>query len=412
MTATIDYVLLPHLRKSDGTNFIRLRVTQNRRSRYIKTNILVEPEDLTRSGNLRNKGKEELAMEEVKRWRRVADTIPASILAEMDVEDVSRYIKLKLSDSDMFRLDFVEFGRRAASKLKPSTGKAYNTALNCLVRYFGHHPDISEITVRAMRGFEDYIRNEGKAEGRCAAKKTAAVSQYLVLVRSLYRMARKEYNDPDLGQMRIPVDIFEYYDIPKPPVADHRDIPAEWVQLMIDQRPELVGSERVAVDTFLLSFGLMGMNAEDMHNARERMKDGVIHYYRTKTTDRKDDRAEMFVRVEPCIARIMAEYEGKDRLFDYGRRYADTKSMSHCINKGLDKWARRNGLKRFTFYAARHTWATLGASKAIGVDFQLITEGLCHSSGMSRVDRVYIRKDWERVWDANAKVLGLFRWDV
>jgi hypothetical protein len=39
-----------------------------------------------------------------------------------------------------------------------------------------------------------------------------------------------------------------------------------------------------------------------------------------------------------------------------------------------------------------------------------VTEGLTHSDGSRQMDKVYIRKDWERVWDANAKVLGLFDW--
>jgi hypothetical protein len=40
----------------------------------------------------------------------------------------------------------------------------------------------------------------------------------------------------------------------------------------------------------------------------------------------------------------------------------------------------------------------------------MITEGLSHSDASRKMDMVYIRKDWERVWDANVKVLGLFKW--
>ena len=39
-----------------------------------------------------------------------------------------------------------------------------------------------------------------------------------------------------------------------------------------------------------------------------------------------------------------------------------------------------------------------------------MTEGLCHVDNARKMDNVYIRKDWERVWDANAKVLALFDW--
>ena len=409
MAVTIDYVILPHLKKENGTNFIRLRVTHKRKSKYIKTNISIEPEDLTRSGNLKNKGKEDLADAEVRKWRRIVDAMPTFSLDDMDVGDVVKCIKGKLSD-DVFRLDFVEFSLGQIVKMKPATGKAYTTALNCLVRYFGHSPDVSEITVRAMQGFEDFIRNEGKLQGKGGKGKTTAVSQYPTLIGALFRKARKMYNEPDTGQMRIPNDVFEYYTPPKPPPSKPKAIPAEWVQMMIDQRKGLQGRERTAIDAFLISFCLMGMNAEDMHGAKEKPKDGIIHYFRTKTTDRKDDRAEMFVRIEPCLREIMSDYIGKDMLFDFGKRYASTKNMSHCVNRGLALWIKRNGLEHFTFYAARHTWATLGASKSVGVDLALVTEGLSHSDASRKMDMVYIRKDWERVWDANAKVLGLFDW--
>jgi integrase len=80
------------------------------------------------------------------------------------------------------------------------------------------------------------------------------------------------------------------------------------------------------------------------------------------------------------------------------------------VNVGLRQWIARNKLEDFTFYSARHTWATLGASKQVGVDVAMITEGLSHSDASRKMDMVYIRKDWERVWDANAKVLDLFKW--
>jgi hypothetical protein len=46
----------------------------------------------------------------------------------------------------------------------------------------------------------------------------------------------------------------------------------------------------------------------------------------------------------------------------------------------------------------------------VGVDVAMITEGLSHSDASRKMDMVYIRKDWERVWDANVKVLDLFDW--
>lgn len=398
---TVDYVILPHLKKKDGSNFIRMRITHQRKSRYIKTAIAIEPSDLSRSGSLKHKGKEDLAVAERKKIRDIISELPTFSQDAMSVDDVVRYVEDKLAQEKVFRLDFIEFGMAQTAKMKESTGKAYRTALNAWTRYRDRPTDISDITTKSLRGFEESLKKEGKHN---------AASQYLTLMASLYRRAMKLYNEPDVGMMRIPVDVFEYYDIPKKPAVEHRDISPDIIQLMIDQREVLEGMERTAVDAFLISFCLMGINAEDMYNAAEPAKGGIIHYFRTKTTNNRDDRAEMYVRIEPCLEPIIRPYLAKKRLFNYADRYSKTNSMQHVVSKGLSKWIERNKLEDFSFYAARHTWATMAASKKADLDSSMVTEGLCHSGG-NKMDKIYVRKDWEKLWDANAKVLSLLRWE-
>lgn len=420
MAITVDYVILPHLKKEDGTNFIRLRITHKRKSKYIKTNISVTAEDLTRSGNLKNQGKGDLADAEVKKWRKVVDKMPTLAQDEMDVAEVVGYIKAKIVEEEVFRLNFAEYGLGIAKEKKDATAGYYQSAMACLCRFFGHEPDISEITVRSMRDFEAFIRSEKRKayspkKGEIVeykgkkSRSESTVVKYISVMKSVYRSARKAFNEPDKGLMRIPVDVFEYYDVPVAPPAEHRNIPADWVQMMIDQRKDLQGRERLAVDSFLISFGLMGINAVDMYKCAM-AKDGVVHYFRTKTTEKKADRAEMYVRIEPCIDVLIRDYSGKSRMFDFCDRYISHRQFTHALNIGLRQWIARNKLEDFTFYSARHTWATLGASKQVGVDVAMITEGLSHSDASRKMDMVYIRKDWERVWDANVKVLSLFDW--
>ena len=417
MAVTVSYVILPHLRKEDGTNLVRIRITHNRKSKYLKTNITLEPSDFTRTGNLKNQGKIDLADDEVRDIRRIVDAMPTSATDEMDVEDVVRYIKAKRADGEGFRLNFASYGISLAEKMKPGTGKNYIVAMRCLVRYFGHEPDISEITVRAMRGFEEFIRKEKKmvyhvdkgiVEGD-GTKSERAVNMYTGAVRAIYKKARIEFNDPDLGIMRIPVDIFEYYKVPRVPASKHRDIPAERVQMMIDQRPSLDGRERMAVDAFLLSFGLMGMNAADLYSCT-RINAGVVEYNRQKTAGRRDDEALMRVRIEDCIKEIAEGFMGAKTAFSFCERYSTQGVFVSALNKGLKAWCDRNKVEEFTFYSARHTWATLARSKRCGIDKSVVSECLCHIDPSSRVDDIYIRKDWEVLWDANAKVLELFQW--
>lgn len=403
MAVTYSPVVLPHLRKEDGTNFIRIRITHQRKSKYIKTAISVTPEDLTRSGALKHQGKIDLARDEIKKMRAITDEIPTFTLADMNVDEVVGYIKAKLSQGKKFSLDFIAYGLEEAAKQKRGTGSCYVTSLNCFREYFGHNPDINEITLADIKNFEEFAKER--------APRT--VMQYMAHIKAIYTRAYKRFNEPDRGIIRIPVNVFDYYEMPKKPTYMHRDIPPEWIQLMIDQRKGLRKAQRVAVDTFLISFCLMGMNAEDMHNALEKPKNGIIHYYRTKTKDVRDDQAEMFIRIEPCLEEIIEDYLGKNRLFNYCERFSTTGTMTACINRGLYKWYEKNRLPYkkgvHSFYSARHTWGTLAGSQEAGIDSKHITEGMCHAPS-NKMDKVYVRTDWRNVWDANAKVLSLLNW--
>ena len=54
MSVTINPVIREHLWKDDGTNFVRIRVTHKRKSRFIKSNIVVTKSDLTRAGDIKS----------------------------------------------------------------------------------------------------------------------------------------------------------------------------------------------------------------------------------------------------------------------------------------------------------------------------------------------------------------------
>jgi hypothetical protein len=279
------------------------------------------------------------------------------------------YIKAKILEKESFRLNFVEYGLKFAGEKKDATAGYYRSAMACLCRFFGHEPDISEITVKSMRDFEAFVRSEKRKayspkkdkivedKGK-KLRAESTVVKYITVMKAVYRSARKAFNEPDQGLMRIPVDVFEYYDVPVAPPVEHRDIPAEWVQMMIDQRKDLQGRERLSVDAFLISFCLMGINAVDMYKCAK-AKDGIVHYFRTKTTDKKADKAEMYVRIEPCIEALIRDYSGKSTQFDFSDRYISHRQFTHALNIGLRQWIARNKLEDFTFYSARHTWATL-----------------------------------------------------
>lgn len=421
MSTTIKPILLDHHWKDDGTNFYRVLLIHNRQKKYIKTNVLVTKEDLNRSGRVTTLSVLTKIDKLVTDMREIVSDVNLYKLESMTVDEVVDYIEAKMKGPEKFVLDFVEFGYKVAEKKSEGNAKTYYVALNALVRFFnGRHPDISEITVRNLRAFEEYIQEEDvvKVDWRSGRQKTIkkkkggrAASLYLSNLRHIYKCARMEFNDPDLGLFPIPTDPFEYYSVPKTPASKHRDIPVEVIQKMLDTRKNYSGRQRMAIDAFLISFGLCGINAADMFSCEKPKKGGVLHYYRQKTTNRRDDGAEMWVKIHPCINDIMKDYVDVVRCFDYYTRYADKDVFTTALNQGLRLWQKKEGIEEsFTFYSARHSWATIGRSKRCNIDAKIITAGLCHVDDGNRVDDIYVKFDWEQLWDAQKKILDVFKW--
>ena len=54
--------------------------------------------------------------------------------------------------------------------------------------------------------------------------------------------------------------------------------------------------------------------------------------------------------------------------------------------------------------------ATLAANQA-GIDIARVDEMLNHSDSTLKLARVYIERDYSVLWEANRKLLSLFKWD-
>lgn len=421
MSVTIKHILLDHQWKADGTNFVRIRITHNRKSKYIKTNILVDRKtDLGRTGKITNLTILNAIDDQVRKMRAIVAEINSFELQRMSVDQVVKRIEDGFKVPDKFVLDFVEYGYKIAAKKAAGTQKGYHVALNALIRFFnGKHPDISEITSKKLYAFEEYIKGEkvvkvnwrtGESKTIVKSKGKRAAGLYLSCIRHIYKSARKEFNEPESNLFPIPNDPFEYYSVPKAPASKHKNIKPEVIQLMINTRKELTGRIRMAVDTFLISFGLCGINAKDLYVCGKPKKKSVLCYQRSKTKERRDDGAWMWVKIHPCIKAIMKDYLGDDRGFDYSKRYASDEIFTTALNAGLRIWIKRYKQEDFTFGSARHSWASIGSSKLCKIDKRVITAGMCHVEEGNRVDDIYINFDWELLWDAQKKILDVFDW--
>jgi integrase len=155
------------------------------------------------------------------------------------------------------------------------------------------------------------------------------------------------------------------------------------------------------------------MNSVDMYYANIQKQD-IIIYNRRKTEGRRNDSAEMHVKIENCISQLILKYRdpGGNKLFNFNSHYATPFNFNKALNKGLKQIGKILGIESLEFYAARHSWATIARLSAVGIDKATVHESLNHVDNEMKVTDIYIDRDWSVIWNANKKVLELFDWKM
>ena len=402
-TPTLKEVILPQHRRADGSYSVKIRLTHNRGVKYLPTMEVAKVGDYDKRLKITSRSILRRLLDQMDEIDAVIKKVNIFRLQSMDVHELADYINKELSRKEVFKLDFIDFAYKFISGKKKGSANNYRTAINSFKAFMNCEAlDISMITSSLMRKYEAHLVQKHGKDAR-------AISLYTSSIGAIHAKARAMYNDNECGDVYIR-NPFEFYTPPKQKPAPKRTLEKETIQKLIDIRTSLQGSQRFAVDMFLLSFCLMGTNVPDLYYATMR-DDNTIHYNRTKTKDRRYDKAEMLIRVEDVARVLFQEYKdtGKDRTFNLYQIYSSYITIGRICNSGLKEVAKKINVKPFTMYAARHTWATLAYE--IGIPMDIINDCLCHVDVKMAVTNIYIRKDWERLWEANRKVLGEFRWE-
>lgn len=402
-TTTLTPIIIRHHIKKDGSVNVKIRITHNRKSRYLPSDETAEKEHYnSRTLVIKDNSMNRRLNKLIEKMENAIKKIDMFERDEMDVEALVNKMKFYMNADESFELDFIEYGRSFASLRSKYSGCNYTTALNSFCRFLEKDSiDISEITSSLMRRYEEYLV---KKHGQGAR----AVSLYTSALAAIHADARRKFNNEEIDDVKIK-NPFQYYKPPKQNIAKKRGVEPETIQKLISIRKSLSPLHKYAVDTFLLSFCTMGTNIPDLYVATR--KGDVIYYNRTKTKARRNDDAEMQIRLEPvckCIFNDMAD-PTKERAFKFHNQYSNYKSIADKGNDRLKEVAALIGVPPFTMYAARHTFASYAYS--IGIPKSLINDMLCHVDPNMSVTDIYIKKDWSIIWKANLKVLKKFKWE-
>lgn len=284
----------------------------------------------------------------------------------------------------------------------------YQATLNSFKRY-RDNKDIAlrEIDAEVMRSYEAYLHHTA---GVC--KNTS--SFYLRILRSTYNKAVAKGLTP---QQHPFSDVYTGI-----APTRKRAIPAESVSRIkhLESVKDLTPKEEMARDTFLMSFYLRGISFIDLaHLRKSDLKDGYLHYTRSKTGQR------LTIRWEKEMQEVLEKYQTQTASSPYLFPFlvdAGNKSHDKTIDKKqeevrlyhnaesrisyhLRKLGAKIGIKgKLTLYVTRHSWAT--AARDNNISISVISEALGHHS--ETTTQIYLRSiKSSEVDDANAKILAV-----
>lgn len=413
---TFKAIIIPGNRRKDGTYPVNIRVTFKGKTRRLATTLVCTQGDLTRTLKIKNATILNKSDALIARMRDAVKDLSPFDLETQDVDWVVRHIKESLTQEE-FHLDFFVWADRYIQGKTPTTRRAYVSAMNALERFLGRRSiDINDISRPLLLEFMEMVDGErkmhynaktGRLEESGVERIPRGVStRHLAKLENIYNAAKEKYNDEDSGRILIPRSPFSKITKVYPVSNGQSNLGQDLMQRIISSQVDN-DVMRTALDLFIVSFGLMGANMADLYFAKPVREEWV--YNRQKTSSRRADRAEMRVAIPEQLKPYLERLKGKggwwlNRLHEF----ASSKDFATArVNRCLKKWCEDNEVEVFTFYAARHTWASLARKE--GVDKSTIDDCLSHVGQHKMVD-IYAEKDWTLIKEANEKVISLFVW--
>ena len=421
--ATITWVVLKHHKKADGTYNPKIRITHKRSTKYLPTSIFTPAVRFKKgasSGTITDDLILDSLNDKVKQIRSIINEYSENI---EDFEDAGQVVELILSVQNRRKtnIDFIAFARNYVDGIKKEGTKKTTTIwLNMFCRYVkevtGYEKlPIHKLNKKLLKDYEKwlsmphYIELSNKKVRKPPLNSTSQ-RVYLIGLAGMFNRAKEAYNDYDIGDIVIKNDPFVNYNLPLVAVAEKRALSASIIRKIYNyqSQPRVKGRRRLKVDIlardlFIMSFVLAGMNMVDIFNCPvigER-----IEYKRAKTNDRKKEGAFISLPVPREIHDIIDRYKDitNNRGFAFYRQYKNELLLTHAVNNGLKHICEAIGIPIITFYAARHSFATI-ARNDCDVSVDDVAFCLTHSSGHNITD-MYIKPDYSRTDKVIQKVI-------
>ena len=403
--------------KVDGTYNVKIRFTLDRKIKRLSTNLFITSKDLTKSLKFKEDTSIKRAIDRLVLYYREQCFKLQLDQNHYSLDEIIEFLNGEQEKQQT--IDFIKFSREWIASTTIKGAPNYTTAINALVLYVGKEElDINLITLDFLESFKTFLNKEREIRTKRLMQQgkripsNRSLSLYLISIKKLFNEAKKKYNKKEKNLILIPNSPFMELEIPKQEATRKRAISADIIKKLwkLPYKDMKKGYKstchyNLAKDCFILSFCLMGINSADLYNATE-MEGNTIVYNRTKTKDRRLDKAQMKVDIPKLVLPLVEKYKDKTgkRLFNFYQYYADEKGFNKAINYGLKEIGTILEIDDLEYYAARHSWATIALNK-VGIDKYIVHAALNHIDDAMKVTDIYIERDFVNENKANAKVV-------
>ena len=402
--------------KVDGTYNVKIRFTLDRKVKRLSTNLFITSKDLTKSLKFKEDTSIKRAIDRLVLYYREQCFKLQLDHNHYSLDEIIEFLNGEQEKQQT--IDFIKFSREWIASTTIKGAPNFTTAINALVRFIGKEElDINLITLDFLESFKAFLNKEREIRTKRLMQQgkrvpsNRSLSLYLISIKKLFNEAKKKYNKKEKNLILIPNSPFMELEIPKQEATRKRAISADIIKKLwkLPYKDMKKGYKstchyNLAKNCFILSFCLMGINSADLYNATE-MEGYTIVYNRTKTKDRRLDKAQMKVDIPRLILPLVEKYKDKTgkRLFNFYQYYADEKDFNKAINYGLKEICTILEIDDLEYYAARHSWATIALNKA-GIDKYIVHAALNHIDDAMKVTDIYIERDFVNENKANTKV--------
>ncbi len=385
--------------RSDKTTNIKIRITHNRKTRYIKTEFYVKLNQFDeKEGKVKNHENASYINIQLRNRINEYERLVLKQGPTINFRDIQAIIDLLKTSKDG-ELDFHKHLDNYINRLEKEGRESYaSTFRQTKDRLKDYSPSeflpFSQVDYSFLKGFESHYN----------AKKMSvnAIGIHLRNIRTIYNDA---INADLVGQEFYP---FRRFKIKKAP-TQHRNLEPNDIARFIKYKPATKTEERFK-DLALLSFYLLGVNFKDLLLAKKDQIDGGRFYYtRSKT------KKQYSIKIFPEAKAIINKYKGEE---DYLLRFMEDKIKNNIkkdrkgplykdvtdqTNRTLKNIFVKLGMgRKISTYYMRHSWASI--ADELEIPKTVISLAMGH--GSNSVTDVYIYTDLKRVDEANKKVIN------